>query len=64
MSEINNMPVQVTGYEERRHPAIRLLARACIEIARQRLVGQAADEPPSTEQPTGEGRPEREDKDA
>jgi hypothetical protein len=39
--ENNNQPVLVTG-EERRHPAIRLLARACIELARLRL---RADQP-------------------
>jgi hypothetical protein len=32
----NNNPVAVTG-EERSHPSLRLLARACIELARQQL---------------------------
>ncbi len=31
-----DQPVTVTG-EERAHPAIRLLARACIELARQKI---------------------------
>lgn len=44
MSEINNNePARVIGYTERRHPAVRQLARACIEIARQRLEKQAAN---------------------
>jgi hypothetical protein len=39
VSEKDNGPVRVTG-EERRHPAIRQLARACIELARLRLMRQ------------------------
>lgn len=35
----HEQPVVVTG-EERKHPALRLLARACIELARQKLAGQ------------------------
>lgn len=45
MGEIHNTPVSVTGYEERRHPAIRQLARACIALARLRLERKTADEP-------------------
>jgi hypothetical protein len=40
VSEINNDPVHVTG-DERRHPAIRQLARACIALARLRLEQEA-----------------------
>jgi hypothetical protein len=36
MSNNDNAPVVVTG-EERRHPAIRMLARACIALAQLRL---------------------------
>jgi hypothetical protein len=44
MSEINNdRPVVVTG-EERKHPAIRQLARACIEFARLRLEQKVAEQ--------------------
>lgn len=32
----NDRPVWVTG-QERRHPALRILARACISIAREQL---------------------------
>lgn len=42
MSENNNVPVRVTG-EERRHPAIRSLARACLALARLRLEQEAAE---------------------
>lgn len=45
VSEINNEPVRVTGYDERRHPAVRQLARACIEIARQRMERQRTGKP-------------------
>lgn len=41
MFQINNGPVVVTG-EERRHPAIRMLARACIALARLRLEQEKA----------------------
>lgn len=49
MSQIDNMPLRVSG-EQRRHPAIRQLARACIVLARQQLeqrttaIEQPADE--------------------
>ena len=39
-SNNDNQPVQVTG-DTRRHPAIRKLARACIELARVRLQAAA-----------------------
>lgn len=42
-SSSDNMPVHVTG-EERRHPSIRQLARACIALARLRLEQQAEAE--------------------
>jgi hypothetical protein len=52
VSSNDNRPVRVTG-QERRHPAIRTLARACIELARQKLererraeAGQAPDDAP------------------
>jgi hypothetical protein len=39
----NDTPaVRVTG-DRRRHPAIRKLARACIELARQRLATRRKD---------------------
>ncbi len=37
MSKDNNTSVIVTG-EERPHPAIRMLAKACLELARVRLL--------------------------
>ena len=49
MSEINNKPVRVTGYDERRHPAIRQLARASIALARLRLERKTADQPTGDE---------------
>jgi len=39
-SNNDNQPVHVTG-DTRRHPAIRKLARACIELARVRLQAAA-----------------------
>jgi hypothetical protein len=44
VSEINNdeTPVYVTG-EERKHPALRMLARACIQLARLRLEQEAQE---------------------
>ncbi len=43
--QINNddRPIRVTG-EERRHPAIRQIARACIALARLRLEQEAQAE--------------------
>jgi hypothetical protein len=41
MSDEIDGPVTVTG-EERKHPAIRKLARACIELARLRLAKKEA----------------------
>jgi hypothetical protein len=64
MSQINNEPVRVTGYEERRHPALRKLARACIELAREQLKQRApSDESTNDAQsnPTGEVEPETKD---
>ena len=54
MSSFDNNPVRVTG-EERRHPAIRSLARACIALARLRLEQEAHAEHTSKadETPTG-----------
>ncbi|MFI0794116.1 hypothetical protein ACH4OY_15720 [Micromonospora rubida] len=52
MSQINNKPVAVTGYEERRRPEIRKLARACIELARLRRGKQPLGET----EPSAEGR--------
>ena len=34
MPENTDRPVTVTGYEERPHPALRKLARACLALAR------------------------------
>jgi len=58
MSEIDNRPVRVTGYEERRHPAIRQLARACIALARLRLE-QAGAKKPKTDNPPTTNEPEQ-----
>lgn len=55
MSQINNKPVAVTGYEERRRPEIRKLARACIELARLRLAKQSPDEKPDKAESSTEG---------
>jgi hypothetical protein len=52
MSEIDNEPVSVTGYEERRQWALQKLARACIELAHQRLERQQAAKQEETETPT------------
>jgi len=41
MSNQDKRPVKVIALE-RRHPAIRLVARACIELARQRLAKRRA----------------------
>lgn len=51
MSNTNNNSVRVTG-EERRHPAIRKLARACIEIARLRLAREKAAQTTPTPMPS------------
>jgi hypothetical protein len=48
MNEGTDQPVIVTG-EERRHPAIRQLARACIELARQRLAKEEVIDRPEPE---------------
>ncbi|WP_326560040.1 hypothetical protein [Micromonospora sp. NBC_01796] len=55
MSDINNRPVAVTGYEERRHVAIRKLARVCIELARLRQRKRSPDEKPGKPEPRMEG---------
>jgi hypothetical protein len=39
----------VTG-EERKHPAVRRLARACIALARLRLEREAAEKPDETKE--------------
>ena len=49
MSEINNNPPVVVTGEERGHPALRLLARACIALARLRLEQQATGQSASEE---------------
>lgn len=46
MSQIHNTPVHVTG-EERRHPAIRQLARACIALARQQIEAETTTDKPT-----------------
>lgn len=60
MPERTDRPVSVTGYEERPHPALRKLARACLALARHlrdsRESSQAAtagDQP----EPRTEARP-------
>jgi hypothetical protein len=40
MDSEDNRPIRVTA-EERPHPALRILARACIAIARERLEGES-----------------------
>jgi hypothetical protein len=44
MNNEDDRPVHVTA-EERGHPAIRTLARACIALARMRLEKEATEEP-------------------
>jgi hypothetical protein len=57
MSETgSDRPINVTA-QERPHPALRKLARACIALARQ-LRDAAAPSPPAAE--TGSGDPSRE----
>lgn len=51
MSNLDNEPVRVTGYEEKMHPALRRLARAAIELARQQLERQKAAKPEEVSQP-------------
>lgn len=57
----NDQPVRVTG-DQRRHPAIRKLARACIELARLQLArrpdrpGSRPERPTRTPSPV-EGEP-------
>lgn len=48
MSNEENRPIHVMG-EERRHPEIRKLARACIELARLRLSQQKEADSPANE---------------
>lgn len=58
MSNMDDRAMQVTG-EEHAHPSIRLLARACIELARQQLsaehtatqTGQAPGADPASDRP-------------
>lgn len=54
----NTTPVRVTG-EERRHPAIRKLARACIELARLRLAEKTAKPAGASEAQGPGGKEER-----
>jgi hypothetical protein len=60
VSDLNNTPVSVTGYEERRHPAVRQLARACIEIARLRLAQQKVAEELADDESARPAAPEQE----
>jgi hypothetical protein len=53
VSDFDNRPVVVTG-EERKHVAVRQLARACIALARLRLERNAAEEPETDESAAGQ----------
>ncbi len=54
MSQNNNdQPVVVAG-EERAHPAVRLLARACIALARQQIADGDGRTDEVDEKPTGD----------
>jgi len=46
----NEVPVVVTGVE-RKHPAIRTLARACIALAKLRIAASAAQAAPDEDRP-------------
>ena len=46
----NDVPVVVTG-EERKHPAIRALARACIALAKLRIAASSAQAAPDEHRP-------------
>ena len=60
----NEVPVVVTG-EERKHPAIRTLARACIALAKLRIAGSSAEAAPDGGLPAPSGAPaERGDEEA
>lgn len=46
--------IVVTG-EEQAHPAVRLLARACIELAREQISRSKQQEAATDKEPTGRG---------
>jgi hypothetical protein len=58
MSNNNDNPVRVAG-EERRHPAIRKLARACIELALLRLAKRSQTTQPEPPVPPVAGKERR-----
>jgi hypothetical protein len=59
MKEDSTQPVRVTG-EEHKHPEIRKLARACIEIARLRLAQQKASDKPTGDEGAQPAAPKQE----
>lgn len=60
MSKNHNGSVVVTG-EERKHPAIRSLARACIALARLRLEREATAKKPDNDTAAGQAADRAED---